>query len=291
MDMCKPNQFCFLNEQEFLAVREGIKPVMRQTVTRKLSVKKVKNMCKKNNLHTVIKSMNVWSPDQQPVYHIFISKSSKLAKEAYQANKKMDSRKLGELLGYPECCIDNFIKLKNTNPDCQFILHSFFQTKTKPRFYANDILNFSIRKFFIGRRINQANENFIPTNHFLISHIPCSYDCKESIKMGRNVLKILIKESNEHAKKIAYALKKPFLVFDDFNWVVFDGNAKSKEKAIEYKKILATESSYPENKLKMFMRGDTIKINDENITILKDDEILNTIGKDNTSQGIVIDFR
>lgn len=115
--------------QELLAVKEGIKPVMRTGLGSNYAIKnKLTEFCKEFNLHMVIKSFtSIHGEEFENI--VYVSKSKELTKQAYEAEKGRDVKKLGELLGYPECCVNfynNFYYLvkekinKNETLVCKF---------------------------------------------------------------------------------------------------------------------------------------------------------------------------
>jgi len=80
-----------LHIQNFYAIKEGIKPVLR-TGTESGNINPIKDFCKKHNLHLLIKPTRnipsfMDSISTYPCYILYISLDSKLAKEAYEAEK------------------------------------------------------------------------------------------------------------------------------------------------------------------------------------------------------------
>jgi hypothetical protein len=123
----------------------------------------------------------------------------------------------------------------------------------------------------------------------LIKHIPCSFDCKESIKIGKITLKILRKEMPQLAEEIVYALKRPVLYFDYFNWIVFDGEVNNKNE-LEYSQVLPYKSLFPKEKVDIVKRGNSLRVFDDKIIVSKNEDILLEIPKEEKYGGILIDF-
>lgn len=172
-----------------------------------------------------------------------------------------------------------------------FVNLSLSKTKSKPKFYLNNIFNFQSRIFNEEKRLLKLKKlifinRYNPIDFFyLIPHVPCSYDCKESIKFARQILKILKVEMPEFAKEAVLALKRPFLFFDDFNWVAFDGYVKGDK--IIYDRVAPYKSLYPQSK---FKRGDELKVSNKEIFVSKEGELIHKIQKKGEQDGIVIDF-
>jgi hypothetical protein len=286
---------CYLAKQEFLALKNGVKPALRFSIpqAKKPAMEALKCTFEKYGLIFLIKTYkeihNV--TPQNLDYIVYITKSKNLAGELSEAEKNGNVKKVGEILGYPECCVNFYIDIhknlmKKGNLCCT---ESFLNTKSKPNFHTNNIFNFNskisgqVEKLRTVQQLNKTDEFM---DYFLISHIPCSYDCKESVKMGRDVLRILKAELPEFANEIASALKHPFLVFDDFNWVIFNGMVKNKNM-IKYESVFPIKSLYPDE---IFRSGNRIVVQDDEIRILMDEETIRVIKKGNEHDGMIIDF-
>jgi hypothetical protein len=197
---------------------------------------------------------------------------------------------VGESLGYPECCVDFYIDFLHSLPvkdgSC---IKTFINTKSKPHFHANNIFNFQSRasgSFEKVKMLNNLNASKSYSRYFLISHIPCSYDCSESVAIGRELLKVIKAELPNFADEIVSALNRPFLLFDDFNWIAFNGAAKNKS-TIEYEGIFPVRSLYPDD---AFKNGNKVVVQKDEIQILTNDEITCRIKKKDEHDGVIIDF-
>jgi len=85
-----------INIQEFFAVKEDIKPVLR-TGTESRNIGLIKEFCKKHNLHLLIKPTGdipsiTDNISTYPYYILYISSSSKLVKQAFDAEKNRDEK-------------------------------------------------------------------------------------------------------------------------------------------------------------------------------------------------------
>jgi MoaA/NifB/PqqE/SkfB family radical SAM enzyme len=87
------------------------------------------------------------------------------------------SKKLGFLLGYPNCCIDFFIKNKQLK-NSELIFKAFFNSKKTS--YLLNILDNDVQG--------------------LISHFPCSFNCIHSIHYAKKIFNILLADNNLHTK-------------------------------------------------------------------------------------------
>lgn len=276
--------------QELLAVKHGIKPLLR-TVIHPENIKIVKMICKEKGLFSMIKSFSRFygANLDSPINIIYISKSKDLLGKAYLSEKSEDRKSLGELLGYPSCCVEFFLEVLKSGKFL-YPIKTYLKTEGKPSFLANSIFKMESRLDSKELEIFQRNPDLgtRTSRLFLISHIPCSYTCKESVKIGREVLRLLERENPELAKEIVFTLKKPLLFFDDFNWVIFEGKVVG--DVISYTSVLPPLSLMQESLVNKFRVGDRVKVGKEFVEIFKGDEMIHKIKKKHEYYGIVLDF-
>ncbi len=288
--MDKPYLRYGIQLQELLAVKHGIKPVLRTVINPK-NIKNIETLCREDNMFSMTKSFNhlYGTKFDSALNVIYISKSKDLLNKAYLSDKSGDRKKLGEVLGYPECCVEFFSgALKDA--ESPFPVKTYLKTNGKPSFLVNNVFKLESRLSSSGVEKIQKNPDFANriSHLFLISHIPCSYNCRESIKIGREMLVLLKREEPELAKEIASTLKKPLLFFDDLNWVIFDGKVNG--KIIDYTSIWPPLSLMPENLINKFREGDKVKVGKEYVEIFRDGEIIHRIKKKHKYDGILLDF-
>lgn len=290
MDMKARSNYGGIQIQEWLSVKYGIKPLLR-TVIGLGNIKNIEMLCKKEGLFSITKSFNkLYGANlDSPINIIYISKSKDLLRKAYMSEKSEDRRLLGELLGYPSCCVEFFLEalknLKSPHP-----VKTYLKTKGKPSFLVNNIFKMESRLGSKELEIFQGNPDFADrvSHLFLISHIPCSYTCKKSIKIGMEMLHLLEREKPELAKKIVFTLKKPLLFFDDFNWMIFNG--KISGNTIDYTSVSPPLSLIPEKIHNKFREGNRVKVGKEYVEIFKDDKMIHRIEKKHEYDGILLNF-
>lgn len=161
--------------QEIIYLANNLKPVCRQAFTDS-EAKKVTDFCYNNNLK-IIKSnfkiqllekgfanKGVIVPTNQKGMHIYyISKDETKAKLAAYHEHKNNHSELGQLLGYPACCIEFFqraFNAKHTNPEIK-----------------------SDNKY---TDISKRHED-----NCLISHFPCKKDCSHTINLAQEYEKAI----------------------------------------------------------------------------------------------------
>lgn len=189
---------------EILYLLENIKPVVRQGFY-KNELKAIKKFCKTNNLSIKIspykiilintkenysnKGIKINKNDPRlGMFFVYISKNKQKAIKARDYEAENDHKKLGSLLGYPNCCIDFFIKHNK-------------QEYKKDYDYKNPILKNS-NDFNYLTNIFKRNKDITLLNHF-----PCSLNCKNSIRLAKKHLDIIKKYNKKLANLMIKELK------------------------------------------------------------------------------------
>jgi hypothetical protein len=188
---------------EIIYVVGGLKPVARVAV-KSQKIKYLEKYCKRYNLAiTFSNSANVCLTDKnhKGFSHLFytipknpfigevfayVSKSSSLANKAKIADEEHNYQELGLLLGYPKCCIDFYGKSKNKLNDFVFSINN-----NTSKIKGNYKTNFCLRCFDIS----------------LIQHFPCSFNCKETVKLAERYETFLDKYFPEILKELKSNLK------------------------------------------------------------------------------------
>lgn len=130
--------------------------------------------------------------------------------------------------------------------------------------------------------------------YFFIHHLPCSYRCKKTIELAKKVEEKIDEVEPEFVEKTVELLKKPLLVFEEINFVIFDGRlSKNGTKSIlEYDDCqYITNPARPEKSVDFFdiiKSGNRIIIENNKLIIKDNNSILKTIGK--KPEWFVIDF-
>jgi hypothetical protein len=173
--------------QEILLLLKNAKQVVRHGFYEK-ELRQIEKFCKQNNLYCVRSKFKVLLTEKDKPYSnkglrvpetfrtgmffVYISKDELLAHEAALAEITQDHKTLGTILGYPHCCITNFIQaFKENNTDLQ-------KKPTNP--WTN---------------ITQRQNDIV-----ILSHFPCSSNCQESITLAQYYHETLKEIDPEHAK-------------------------------------------------------------------------------------------
>jgi len=280
--------------QEFMAVIADIKPCF----IRNLNKKESKLIIDKFPELSIEQAEGI---GMENCYEITygISKKRQIAKRvinSFLTEKNM--AKTGKLLGYPECCVRNHFYFVRHNMQYQHpkIVYQAYKKSKKHSFLTNNLFNFTSRlhgkeDFRKQKRYFSLNKNFPLPLHQLqfIPHIPCSYDCQESIKIGRKIHSLLKEYTPKIEKVVTYTLSKPVLFFDLFKWVIFEGYVK--KNTLFYKKVIPPISLIDSSLLDRIKEGNRILADDNKIEILKDNLLFYSYSKKDKTDGFILDFK
>ncbi|MFC1755296.1 hypothetical protein ACFL96_18225 [Thermoproteota archaeon] len=150
---------------------------------------------------------------------IFISKNKELCDLAANPTLR-ESLELGIILEYPRCCAVHYMKNFNKASEKQmdFVLLTGGDKLTYP-FYNNICL----RPFGIS----------------LISHFPCSFDCKKSEEIAMKRLKLLRKGYPAIAQKFEKELKS-FVVYSEYEGVHYTSEYLLESGKISFRSLIST---------------------------------------------------
>ncbi len=279
--------------QEFLAVLAEKKPAMIYAVESD-DIKLIKNNFPQINI--VCHDQIIWN---KKIPICALSKDRSLAKKAiniFCSKSRGNFELLGDLMGYPKCCVQSHLKYcgQSKQLDFSLITHQTYKSSKKCNFLVNNLLNFSTRVG--GKKSNdflqylELNKNIaIPHRYFqFISHDPCRYDCQESIKIGKEINSLLKEYAPKIEKIVKYTLSKPILFFDLFKLVIFEGYFK--KGVLYYQKIIPPFFSIDNSLMKKIENGNRIIVNNKKIKILKDDSTLFVYQKKSEADGFILDF-
>ncbi|MEK6938431.1 MAG: DUF483 domain-containing protein [Nanoarchaeota archaeon] len=181
--------------QEIVLLLQEAKEVVRQGFYA-AELPAVEEFCQKNGLFLVKskfkillddkeqnysnKGLRIAKNDPRPGMHfVYISKDESRALLASYAEMMNRRKELGEILGYPECCIGFFVNnFRSDNTDLEL----------SPK---NEWTNLSKR-----------GEDVV-----LLSHFPCSSDCEESITLAKQYFEAIMKVDAERAEEMLNILK------------------------------------------------------------------------------------
>ena len=268
MEMIQQLQQIFhsiIKSLEVLYVIEGIKPCTRILVFED-ELNRVIDFLNENNLFTDISNFKVLKQNTQSEFYsdksikiskndvrkgyffMYLSKNKEIAEKAKLMEEKNNHLQFGLLLGYPRCCCEFFEKnFNDKNTDLTFKILENSNGFEFP-FYTN-----------------------IAARHFdicLLSHFPHSFDCKLSIEIAKNNLKILKK--SQPMAEIFLKMLMSVVVYTIEEGIFLLNNYKKINDRIIYGDVLATTKS----KLYYLLSSNkALKIIDKNNFLVSDVDI------------------
>ena len=146
--------------------------------------------------------------------HVFMSKDDKHVMKAYESGwypliigdrvmnlPLSDHRAFGRALGYPDCCIEFFLK------------HNDWETQnTYYASYANSP----------KRLLSICNCLPKHTPFFYTYHMPCSFGCEATARYGTELRSFIASEESDYARLIDKVVNLPVLIFtEDCAYLIF----------------------------------------------------------------------
>ena len=260
---------------EVLYVIESAKPCARILVFED-EIQNVQNFLNKKNIFTSISDFKVIKQKTESEFYsdksikipkdsaekgyffVYLSKNTKIAEKAKLIEEKNNHIELGLLLGYPKCC-------------CEFFEKNFDDKNTD--------LTLKILENSIGYEFEFYNN--IAARHFdvsLLSHFPHSFECRPSIEIAKNNLKIIQKYSKQLATMFAGILQV-VVVYTNNEGIFLLRKYENIKDEIIYSDILTTTKS----KLYFLLSSNRkLRIIDKNSFVVGD---VNIKGK---SYGIIV---
>lgn len=203
-----------------------------------------------------------------------ISKSEKKLKEYYKLEKgyiaglgSVTSSSIGKHLGYPSCCVEEFVKNSYDGKNRNCPTKTLSNTKGRIDFRLNYLYNFDSRDFDY-QEFKRISESYRLSNFYLIPHRPCSFNCKESINYAQKIIDILKRDFPEYYEKLISFLNKPILFFSDF--VFFPLIGKMKDNTLNYQGFLKIHDRLPTEIVELLNKGNLIKRENNSLQIYTD---------------------
>jgi len=190
---------------ELFYLINDLKPVCRFGFYQ-AEIDKIKKLCSENRLHLVTSNFKVLLDSRENINDFnnkgnktsllnpfpgmiftYISKNADSAELAKYLENSNDNRRLGELLGYPDCCIDFFIR-------------NIEEQSKKNNDYVLPVLN-NTDGFIFPKELNIAGRYF---DFNLLPFFPHSFRCPEALKLARSYLALI----TDHDPALAVELAK-----------------------------------------------------------------------------------
>lgn len=229
--------------------------------------------CEKNNFNIEISNSNDKKQIDSGVTKIsskgdacfvFVSKNQKKVAEITEAEnlleKKVNHKKIGELLGYPNCCTDFYIKNRTEAEEKRNDDYTLISLRKSKGFIFPFYLNNTLRYF----------------NSAIITFFPCSYNCPKALAMSKKIFQEIKTASPEFANFLEDKLKCG-VIYTDFDGVHLIRKYKLEKNILTYTIV---ESTCKNELNKILCEADEIKIVNKNfIKIMKNKKIIRILKK------------
>jgi hypothetical protein len=175
---------------------------------------------------------------------------------------------------YPDCCVKAFNNKKKHL--------SYFNDDIRELLTKEDTFDFRLNPFTINYPFH------------LISHLPCSLHCKKTLEYSSKLLNIIKKQNKSWYSHIMYFNKTYVLYLDMCGiYILLKGKLSVGKIMYEdfyprclYEKKIGKSVHYSSERYKMFqeilktlLKGNTIRLKENKLTILKDGKIMRVFKK------------
>jgi len=203
--------------------------------------------------------------DLEGTIHVFLSKNIELlnhgmwypviVKNRVIFQARADLLRYGYVLGYPECCIKFFRKYNDW--DKYSHLYEIYKNSNYYHFYCNPLLKDIVYSY--------------------IYHMPCSFACRQTVKLVGGLYKEIKKREPEFVATIDRYLKMPFLVFYEHKFYAFEGRLTDKNE-ISYSEVHFVSPNESNNIYQeRLSRGNCLRLEGRSIIIYKNKKAIDNI--------------
>ena len=166
----------------------------------------------------------------------------------------IDHMEFGGMLGYPSCCIGFFEKSNDWN---------------RTNSYAEAYLN---TKAGCNHLTNCFGKN---KGYSLNFHLPCSFDCRNTIEYSTRLVQVLERSEPQFAGACQQLLRKPVLSLNERELVLLDGACVDQGR-VEYASALDLFST-PDQTMRAINAGNIIEIRGRFAVVFRDKELVDTL--------------
>lgn len=205
-----------------------------------------------SRLHVVVSSRAEWAADALAAAWYPVSVNGRVLRKPL-----IDHVRLGKAFGYPDCCVDFFLR------------HNDWTRQ-------NTIAEAARRSGSFRWETNCLTKH---TPWMLSYHMPCSFDCAESIHYGRAVVEAVGAWDAEYAEEIAAFMRHPCLVLSERYACALDGGRAIGDCRYAYDRIedLNAEATNrgPDDARRsaLLAVGDSVEIVDATLLVRRGEEI------------------
>jgi len=224
---------------EVFFVMQGVKPCIRIAVKEQMA-DSVEALCHVNDLYFEKSNSKIamefngsystkgkWlKPDSELLGYFFyyIAKSKDIAQKAKAYEQSLNYKKFGEVLGYPDCCIEFFVKNKPEEEQKKndYVMPALENSSDYVFPYQNNVF---VRYFDLA----------------IVSHVPHSFSCGRSSIIAEKNLELL-REKEKRIYDHAINLMKSAVIYLDAGIILLKGKRTGSD-VFKFNKIIASQPS------------------------------------------------
>jgi|GEM_PF-2544180 MoaA/NifB/PqqE/SkfB family radical SAM enzyme len=238
-------------------------------------------------------------------YSLYVSKDEEICKrlkylDYYHQFKirepnGIDSRdmffEIGRILGYPRCCSE-FLLSCHDNREYENL------SAESNKAYQDETI-YKILALIKSHNVLYNLNNFSISYPSFFNFFVCKYDCENASNLTNKLLGYIKEKYPWEHKILVKDLKMPIIFFSAHR-IIYLKNAVKKDDRVYYigcsvrNELLHNLSKEKTGEFKkrfmMFSEGDSFKMDNDNISIYKNDKIIHFIKKEHQNDGIFIEF-
>jgi hypothetical protein len=266
---------------EYWQFRAGLKPVVFLTLA-PAEVDATRRLFEGAHIETRLRRVtinrnDVWDDRRdrgEERVELYISRDRNLALEAADRQSSSDpsaeASRLGELLGYPPCCVEAFRTLADRADN------SANRYASAARVGSDELWRWEL---------NNAGVMLIPC-------YPCSYACAAAAYLASAVIAEMDRASPGFAARAEAFLRRPLLYFTDQQQIMFDGVAVD-ESTVNYRGVAVTRhaSDAFAKAAGQFLPGNQIRLERGEVVVARDGVEVTRLLLRDASLGVLLPFR
>jgi hypothetical protein len=214
---------------------------------------------------TRARAFPTWQVPSDGQAHVLVGRDTRILEEAaasgwYNVVVKervvhkplADYIRFGKVLGYPDCCIQAFCERNNW-----YFFNAYYEAHKR-----TGILRW------------ECNSLARHTSQTYLAHIPCSFDCSNSLRYAESVRSIIDKTDRDFRVSIDNFLRRPFLCLSELEIYVFNGSFQS-EACLSYDAVAPLPPTPRTRRLlDLLNQGDLMTIDGNLVVISKNGSIV-----------------
>lgn len=207
----------------------------------------------------------------EPRVELYISRAPDLARRAAELQADTDpsaaAREVGELMGYPACCVEAFSELANRSNNSRNRYAT--AARTPPGRWPWELDNFFV---------------------MLVPFFPCRYDCDRALGYARAALAELEKAHPGAREGLERLLSRPVLYFSHQQMLVFDGICR--DGMVEYSGVEVVPDTPPgfRRLARMVAAADGLRLDETAVRLFRAGREWKVLGRTDPALGVIADF-